>query len=388
VRASPKGGIVIVAVGLAMLAATAILTFQTPPANDTVSPAGKVVAANSAVSAATPSQGITSAPITAVPAASAAAATPPPLAAPAPAEIEETKLVPTTRATPVATEPTRAEAELAAAEDGEPFAQSMLPPAAGTQIHDAGGPVVIILPVQTDASGKVRNMAHARSSTAFALGRDEVTRGEYAEFVRATNRANTNCRQPGRVWSGLAHMSWRDPGYVQDDHHPVVCVSWDDATAYAQWLSRRTHHRYRLPSQAEWLLAARLQPDTGSPCRRGNVSDESSGSFLHLAKRFDCKDGFAQTAPVGRFAASSLGIHDLLGNASEWTHDCVRSTAKAEACPERVFRGMSWHDGPDSSNLQLKGAAKEDIGYTTVGFRLLREIDADEQFNAARTATR
>jgi len=383
VRTSPKGGIVIVAVGLAMLAATAILTFQTPPANDTVSPAGKVVAANSAVSAATPSQGITSAPITAVPAASAAAATPPPLAAPAPAEIEETKLVPTTRATPVATEPTRAEAELAAAEDGEPFAQSMLPPAAGTQIHDAGGPVVIILPVQTDASGKVRNMAHV-----FALGRDEVTRGEYAEFVRATNRANTNCRQPGRVWSGLAHMSWRDPGYVQDDHHPVVCVSWDDATAYAQWLSRRTHHRYRLPSQAEWLLAARLQPDTGSPCRRGNVSDESSGSFLHLAKRFDCKDGFAQTAPVGRFAASSLGIHDLLGNASEWTHDCVRSTAKAEACPERVFRGMSWHDGPDSSNLQLKGAAKEDIGYTTVGFRLLREIDADEQFNAARTATR
>jgi serine/threonine protein kinase len=249
----------------------------------------------------------------------------------------------------------------------------------GQVIHDRDGPEMIVVPAQVTHRGKTYDIAHA-----IALGRYEVTRGEYAEFARATGRPAAQCRQPLRVWSVFEKLSWRNPGFAQDDHHPVICVSWDDASAYAQWLSKRTHHRYRLPSQAEWLHAARLQPDSGSTCRRGNVYDASNRTLLHLASRFDCNDGFAQTAPVGHFEPGTLGIYDLIGNASEWTRDCAaKKSAKKSAdgtpCEERIFRGTSWRDGTDRHNLEFSGSAAPDAAFTTVGFRLARELEDDAE---------
>jgi len=260
----------------------------------------------------------------------------------------------------------------------EPFAQSVPLPQAGASLHDRGAPEMIVVPAQLQVGGKTYTF-----SRSFALGRYEVTRGEYAEFVRATGRATASCRQPGKLWSALERLDWHKPGFAQDDRHPAVCVSWDDANAYVQWLSKRTHHRYSLPSQAEWLHAARSQADNNA-CKRGNVSDASNRGFLHVGGRFDCNDGFAQTAPVGRFLASSIGIHDLFGNASEWTRDCAGKGAKG--CAERVYRGLSWHDGPGEHNLESNGSAKSDLGYNTVGFRVLREIEAEDQFGAATSA--
>ena len=260
----------------------------------------------------------------------------------------------------------------------EPFAQSVALPQAGASLHDRGAPEVVVVPAQLQAGGKLYTFPHA-----FALGRYEVTRGEYAEFARASGRAAASCRQPGRLWSALERLDWHKPGFAQDDRHPAVCVSWDDANAYVQWLSKRTHHRYSLPSQAEWLHAARAQSESNA-CKRGNVSDAASRGFLHVASRFDCNDSFAQTAPVGRFLASSLGVHDMFGNASEWTRDCAGKNTKA--CPERIYRGLSWHDGPGEHNLESNGSAKADVGYNTVGFRVLREIEADDQFGAATSA--
>ena len=260
----------------------------------------------------------------------------------------------------------------------EAFAQSVPVPQAGTSLHDRGAPEMVVVPAQLQVGGKTYTF-----SRPFALGRYEVTRGEYAEFARATGRAAASCRQPGKLWSALERLDWRKPGFAQDDRHPAVCVSWDDANAFVQWLSKRTHHRYSLPSQAEWLYAARSQADNNA-CKRGNVSDASNRGFLHVGSRFDCNDGFAQTAPVGHFFASSLGIHDLFGNASEWTRDCAGKGAKG--CAERVYRGLSWHDGPGEHNLESSGSAKSDLGYNTVGFRVLREIETDDQFGAATSA--
>ena len=247
-------------------------------------------------------------------------------------------------------------------------------PAGGTVIHDQDGPEMIVVPAQAAFGGKTYTIRNA-----FALGRHEVTRGEYAQFVRATGRAAAACRKPLQPWSLIARLDWRDPGFTQNDRHPVVCVSWTDANAYAQWLSQRTGQRYRLPSQAEWLHAARLQPEANA-CTRGNVADTSLGSFLHLASHYKCSDGYAQTAPVGRFAPNSLGIGDLLGNVSEWTRDC----APGPHCPEHIFRGSSWHDGPERGNLELSGSAKADAGYTTVGFRVVRELEDDARSSQQR----
>jgi formylglycine-generating enzyme required for sulfatase activity len=249
-------------------------------------------------------------------------------------------------------------------------------------IHDAGGPEMVVVPAQVQHHGKTYDLAQA-----FALARYEVTRGEYAEFARASGRAATGCRQPGRVWSVLERLNWRSPGFAQEDRHPVVCVSWEDATAYAQWLSKTTHHRYRLPSQAEWLHAARLQGDSGNICKRGNVYDASTRTLLHLASRYDCSDGFPQTAPVGRFEPNALGIYDIIGNASEWTRDCVpRKSANGKPCTERIFRGISWHDGPDRHNLEYTGTAAPDVAFTTVGIRLARDLDAKTDVSAGSGA--
>jgi serine/threonine-protein kinase PpkA len=372
VRASPHGALLIVLCGVAMLIAMVVLTFRTPPpaaptaatakpAEESVSPARDVVVA------APPEASASVVAPTAISTVATDSTAPPSISNEAPAPELKTP-APVPQPSPL--------------QDSEPFAQSMLSPAAGAVIHDRGGPDVILVPAKIAFGGKSYSIAQA-----FALGREEVTRGEYAEFVRATNRASASCRQPGRLWSALGRLSWRSPGFDQDDHHPVLCVSWDDAIAYTQWLSKRTHHRYRLPSQQEWLFAARLQTEGGGTCKYGNVADESNRSLLSLSKRFACNDGFAQSAPVGRFAANSLGIHDLLGNASEWTRDCARNVGKADACPEHVFRGLSWHDGPDNDNLELSGSAKADIGYTTVGFRVLREMQKDDSADAA-TATK
>ena len=208
-----------------------------------------------------------------------------------------------------------------------------------------------------------------RLDHAFELGRTEVTRAEYARFVRATGRAAARCREPLRPLSRLKSLQWRDPDFPQGEDEPVVCVSWDDAHAYARWLSSQTGARYRLPTEAEWLHAA-ASVARGGACEQGNVADASMGTRWTLASRYKCSDGRAHTAPVARYRPSSIGLYDLAGNASEWTSGCA-----SKDCSERVFRGTSWRDGPDETTTGRRGDSNADTGYTTIGFRLVRELD-------------
>ncbi len=84
-----------------------------------------------------------------------------------------------------------------------------------------------------------------------ALGRYEVTVGEYRAFASATGgSAGAECLSIG------GGDSWRDPGFPQSDRHPVACVSWNDAQEYVSWLNRTTGMTYRLPTEAEWDRAA------------------------------------------------------------------------------------------------------------------------------------
>jgi hypothetical protein len=87
---------------------------------------------------------------------------------------------------------------------------------------------------------------------AFAAMRREVTRAEYARFAAATNRPAARCRERLSLLRIVKPRSWREPGFDQADGQSVVCVSWADANAYAQWFSRTTGEEYRLPTAAEW----------------------------------------------------------------------------------------------------------------------------------------
>ncbi|HWU51272.1 MAG TPA: SUMF1/EgtB/PvdO family nonheme iron enzyme, partial [Tahibacter sp.] len=105
-------------------------------------------------------------------------------------------------------------------------------------------------------------------------------------------------------------------------------------------------------------------------CEQGNLADASMGTRWTLASRYKCSDGRAHTAPVARYKPSSIGLYDLAGNASEWTSGCA-----SKDCSERIFRGTSWRDGPDETTTGRRGDSSVDTGYTTIGFRLVRELD-------------
>lgn len=91
-----------------------------------------------------------------------------------------------------------------------------------------------------------------------AIGRYEVTVGEFRVFASEAPEA-----APGGPCGGSQirrRRSWRSPGYLQTPRHPVACVSWNDAQAYAAWLARKTGHPYRLPNEDEWDLGAAGSP--------------------------------------------------------------------------------------------------------------------------------
>jgi formylglycine-generating enzyme required for sulfatase activity len=198
---------------------------------------------------------------------------------------------------------------------------------------------------------------------------NEVTRGAYAAFAKATGRPAARCRASQNLIALVASrgIDWRRPGFEQGDDHPVVCVSWADANAYARWISERTGARYRLPSSNEWLAAARAA-GSGKACRSANIE-----------ARRGCDDGFEHTAPVGRFGTSAPGLHDLAGNVSEWVDVCANRGRGGEACGEHRFRGLSWRDDDEESNLDRIDSAPADIGYANVGIRLVRELPAADK---------
>lgn len=225
-------------------------------------------------------------------------------------------------------------------------------PAKRQVMRDPRGPQLVYVPATDDAP-------------AFAIARTDVTRADYAAFARATHRPAAKCLEAHNPFSRLRHLTWQSPGFAQDGDHPVVCVSWDDAAAYAAWLSQKTGQHYRLASTSQWLRAARGMPK-GSPCKLGNVDDVNRRSRLDN-DRWSCDDGAAETAPVGRYAPSAVGAYGMYGNVSEWV---------AGGSPgSRLFRGVSWRDGSHESALGRHGTADSDVGYNSVGFRVTRVID-------------
>ena len=223
----------------------------------------------------------------------------------------------------------------------------------------------------------------------FAVARTEVTRGQFRRFVEDSgHRVAPGCwtLEDDRIAVRPARH-WDDTGLPQDDDHPVVCVAHADAEAYAAWLSARTGERYRLPSEAEWEYAARAGNASAAPWSDVEAGSCTGANLAHgevLGREaWPCEDPWRATAPVGRFPANAFGLHDLLGNASEWVADCWNpSHAGAPAdgsvrrdgrCDWRVHRGGGWFSLPATARHALRQGDDRATGSMDLGFRVVRE---------------
>ena len=191
-------------------------------------------------------------------------------------------------------------------------------------------------------------------------------------------------------------MDWRRPGFTQDDRHPVTCLSWDDATAYTQWLTQRTGVTYRLLTEAQWEYIARAGTassrfwgdDPNEACRFANVGDRAFTVPLGQPVLHDCDDGVGNmTAPVGRYEANPFGIHDLMGNVWEWVQDCFHDSyrnaprdgrAWLEAgggnCKRRMYRGGAWNDSPATVRSANRANTLGSTAVLDAGVRVQREF--------------
>jgi len=229
----------------------------------------------------------------------------------------------------------------------------------------------------------------------FAVSRTPITRAEYDLFVRASGRSDSrecaSMSAEGR-WVSTVGLSWRNPGFEQTADHPVVCVSWEDASAYAQWLSATSGKAYRLLSEAEYEYIARagsttafVWGDSGKDmCAYANGFDASAGRVHPDWPAADCDDGYAFTAPVRAFPANAFGVFGAIGNVFQWTEDCFveggyagvptdGSVHAVPGCEVRVIRGGSWLNSSRGLRSAMRDRDRQRDRYTNIGFRVARE---------------
>ena len=201
----------------------------------------------------------------------------------------------------------------------------------------------------------------------FSISRTLITNAQYKTFVDATGHRVPKVHP--RVWAGykLIHPyertirhSWRKGSYPNGRaEHPVVMVSWDDAQAYAKWLSSETGRTWRLPTEKEWEKAARGTDGRYFPW----------GNTYNPTKLNSHDKGPFDTVAVGKYSdgTSPFGLIDAAGQVFEWT-----STPSGK----NRFRvkGGSWDDsGCGVCRPAARHGRPRKIKHILVGFRLVRE---------------
>ena len=247
-------------------------------------------------------------------------------------------------------------------------------------------------PVRDKDEGPQREVAIAAP---FAVSKFEVTRGQFRAFVQESGHKPA----PGcSVFTGtrserVESKGWEDTNYIQTDAHPVACVSWNDAKAYAGWLAAKTGVGYRLLSEAEWEYAARagaaskysFGDDADQLCAHGNIADDAARDAGGLAgwTYAKCRDGFGlATAPVGAFQANAFGLHDMHGNVWEWVEDCHHETYQGgptdgsawvtAECKTRVDRGGGLFNNRGTNRAAERALYPPTGTSANIGFRLAR----------------
>jgi formylglycine-generating enzyme required for sulfatase activity len=207
-----------------------------------------------------------------------------------------------------------------------------------------------------------------------AIGKFSITRGEFAAFVKETDyKTEGGCDVwSGSEWKRQPDRSWRSPSFDQDDRHPVVCVNWHDAKAFAAWLSKKVGKEYRLLTEAEREYAARAKTAT-----RYSFGDDEAA--LSEYAWYQANSGGA-THPVGEKKPNAFGLLDMHGNVWAWCEDTWHSNYRGAPndgsawqtgdTPYRVLRGGSWYRPANGLRSAYRITLSPDGRYNDVGFRV------------------
>lgn len=207
---------------------------------------------------------------------------------------------------------------------------------------------------------------HKVTLKAFAISKYEITFNEYDAFAKATDRTLPSDQKWGR------------------GNRPVINVTYADAEAYTQWLSKTTGKKYRLATESEWEYAARA--DTMTNFWWGEDEKDASG---RANCRRGCNSKFSglfgsRTAPVGTYPANGFGLFDTAGNVSEWVKDCFvdnynlhpknGQSYEVKNCESRVVRGGSAKHTSQQLATHIRDYYPPDVFNEHLGFRVVMEL--------------
>jgi formylglycine-generating enzyme required for sulfatase activity len=229
-----------------------------------------------------------------------------------------------------------------------------------------------------DASDVEKPQHEVEITKPFYLGKYEVTRGQFRQFVEESGY-KTDAEKDGSGGYGYVAATkwfkgpnynsekktfegpgtkyfWRDPGFEQTDDHPVVNVSWNDAKAFCDWLSKKEGKQYRLPTEAEWEYSCRATTttryssgdDPETLAKVGNVADGTAKKECpNWPPTITGEDGYVLTAPVGQFQPNKFGLYDMHGNVWEWCEDWF---------DEKYYGNSPGQDptGPDAGSFRVR----------------------------------
>lgn len=187
----------------------------------------------------------------------------------------------------------------------------------------------------------------------FAMGVHEVTFDEWAACVD-----DGGCRNYAPADAGFGRGA-----------RPAIYISWADAKAYVQWLSKKSGRKYRLPTESEWEYAAR----------------GGAATAYWWGARFDRSMApSGKTSEAGSYSANAFGLYDMLGNASEWVEDCYVNNFTAAPtdgapvlngdCGQRVVRGGSWKSDAGDMRIANRRRITTNVRDSSLGFRVAADL--------------
>lgn len=243
---------------------------------------------------------------------------------------------------------------------------------------------------------------HEACVGSFNMSKYEVTKELYQQYATESENITIGakgCYVVGKNgWENNPNADWQNPTFKQENTHPVVCISYYEAEQFVVWLNNKLKPSapYRLPTEAEWELAARGSERqrgfwhywgndiaSSEACRYANVSDLSLNEYKKQDYSFNCDDGVIQTANVHSYEPNDYTLYNMLGNVQEFTCsgyndnplETENSCESQEKTDNITVKGAAWYYPPIYNRAAFRGALPRNLRFFGVGFRLAQDTE-------------